>query len=454
MIQKKEINHQKLFSLIVAIFIGLLIFDFYLFTAIGISCWIYSILLFIKKINNKIPVIELMLILCGYQWIFASYMSYQLNDMAYKMSVDEQTYMFNTVSMYLALFIGSLFFQKDINLNKEELLKGINSLPGTNYLLIILSVGVLNLFTKNLLPSSLYFLNHIGYSFMYIAGIMALYSKKYFIVFYVVFGFLLFKVIRSSVFNEFITWSFFILMFISNRYSFSKKKIILILLLAIFSLSVLQAIKPVYRDIISNKKVDNKVSLFVELLSTKMLSNILMNEEVKENDDLEELNSRANQGWVYALIYKHVPKKEPYARGETILEAIGDSFLPRFFFPNKKNTFNSEIFTRFTGRPLLDTTAMGLGIPGEAYANFGLGGAILFMFIYGFLIAKLTSYFNKQINVNWFYLFFAPIFFEMIIRGISNFSQVVNWQLKIIVVFLVFSRLTLKWSQSVVKLEN
>lgn len=50
-------------------------------------------------------------------------------------------------------------------------------------------------------------------------------------------------------------------------------------------------------------------------------------------DSLDYSVTRFNQGWIIYCVLQRVPHNEPFARGETIFQALEASFLPEFWRP-------------------------------------------------------------------------------------------------------------------------
>ncbi len=109
---------------------------------------------------------------------------------------------------------------------------------------------------------------------------------------------------------------------------------------------------------------------------------------------------RFNQGWIISRVMVHVPKVQPYARGQTLTDAAVFSIVPRFLFPDKSIGVSQEFFLIYTGVTLPHGTTMGLGIIGEMYANFGFGGGIAATFIYGVLLASVFCFLAGRALVN------------------------------------------------------
>jgi hypothetical protein len=83
---------------------------------------------------------------------------------------------------------------------------------------------------------------------------------------------------------------------------------------------------------------------------------------------------------------QYVPKKEPFANGETILLAIEASIVPRFLWKNKPELGGVENTCRFLGDCSKRDYSYNIGQVGEAYANFGPRYGVVFLFFYGLFI--------------------------------------------------------------------
>ncbi len=86
---------------------------------------------------------------------------------------------------------------------------------------------------------------------------------------------------------------------------------------------------------------------------------------------------RFNQGWIIDRVLNHVPAKEPYASGETVISAFEASLLPRVLAPNKQFAGGKVFMQRFADYTPAENTSMNVGFAGEMYANFGYWGGIV-----------------------------------------------------------------------------
>jgi len=149
--------------------------------------------------------------------------------------------------------------------------------------------------------------------------------------------------------------------------------------------------------------------------------------------------TRINQGWIIARIMSWTPRYEPFANGETIIEALQASFMPRFLFPDKVKAGGRTYFTRFTGKDISDNTSMGLSLLGESYANFGITGGAFFMFVIGFFYNYVIKFIYTIARKRPTMIFFLPLIFLQVVKAETDFSVIINHLFKAsIVVALVF----------------
>src|SRR5690606_38855561 len=149
---------------------------------------------------------------------------------------------------------------------------------------------------------------------------------------------------------------------------------------------LIQSVKYEFRNTIADGTLAGRTptELFFDLIKDRITR---LDEIFSDEAAMSVLNVRLNQGWIISAIIKNVPENEPFADGETILEAFRATLIPRFLDPEKKKAGGQENFTRFTGLMLHGTTSMGTSIIGEAYANFGTVGSWVFMFFWGMFLS-------------------------------------------------------------------
>ena len=122
---------------------------------------------------------------------------------------------------------------------------------------------------------------------------------------------------------------------------------------------------------------------------------------------LETAINRFNQGYYMAQTMAWTPSREPFARGETLYEDVKGALLPRLLAPDKHRAGGYENMARFAGVSGR-SYSMNIGIFGEAYANFGIGGGIVCLFGYSLLLATLMRLSIRHLDPPWWPFLFLP----------------------------------------------
>ena len=154
---------------------------------------------------------------------------------------------------------------------------------------------------------------------------------------------------------------------------------------------------------------------------------------------MENIAARLNQGWIIARIMNHMPKKLPFVRGETIETAFYAALLPRFLAPKKARAGGRANFERFTGTPLPETTSMDISLVGEGYANFGLFGGMIFIFLvsltYNWVVVKVVALSKTNPTL----ILWIPLLFFQVMKAETDFATVFNYLTKaVLVTYLAF----------------
>ena len=248
-------------------------------------------------------------------------------------------------------------------------------------------------------PPALAFLVYLLASFRFFAalGWMVTRTPGWPIRVAVVFALLLFEQTAAGVFYLAVHWGgYFVLV-----YAFMARwrwKLGVLVVAGLVLLGGLQQIKPAYRERIQATWYEPVDA--VRLFGSMVWDRVRGENQPDVQSDFGDTLVRFNQGWIISRIMAHVPREEPYARGQTIADAIMFSILPRFLFPDKASGVSHVIFTQYTGVVLGDNTNMGLGIIGEMYANFSFWGGIVATFLYGLLLGGVFCFFASRAQLN------------------------------------------------------
>lgn len=430
-------------TIVLVILISISSLPFY--SVLGISLFVFFSLKLFFEIGKTIEIRDLMIVIALIQWIIGPILKYATskNDLFYFMAVPEKEYM-NFVFPATLLFIIGLYFptfykktNSQTQLNKIHFL--LNKYPNID--LIIVTTGLLLSAMKDFVPESLKF-------FVYLAGLMR-YTGLFFLAInknrknkWLITGFVLLLLfadaMRYAMFHELILWLIFLFLFIAFLYRFDNKQKLMYLIPLIVFVILIQSVKFFFRQEIQTiTNTFDKTEVFSEMIQKELTGKGYLTTD----ENIYAAIDRINQGWIVARIMSHVPRFEPFAEGETIITGIRASLIPRFLDPNKPKAGGRTYFTRFTGKLISENTSMGLSPLGEAYANFGITGGIVFMFLlglfYNFYLFILLRLSDKYYSL----ILWIPLLFIQVIKAETDFVVVLNHLVKasIVVSIIIFS---------------
>lgn len=147
--------------------------------------------------------------------------------------------------------------------------------------------------------------------------------------------------------------------------------------------------------------------------------------------------ARINQGAITSRIMYWTPAFEPLARGETVIEAIRSAVLPRFLDPDKYVAGSYDLYPRFTGLTLINGTSIGLSIPGEMYANFGVFGGIVGVFVYGTLIGFVFRFFVQRSRRSALWWAWLPMITLSTVSAEQGLGETLNQVAKSLIIMIV-----------------
>jgi len=415
---------------------------------IGIASVLVIAFTFIKRLGKTLPILELMLLIAGLQWIIGPIIEYASPSMHWKyyMYVKESVYMGFVVPAYMVFSGITLFYSKKARLFNLQL----ESLKHySNYGIIILIIGIIFDLIGGVLPGALAFFGFVLSNFKFVGAIILFYSESSRLkkLFYYILIYLLGVSIYRALFHDFILWSTFFYMFWAVKHKPSVPTILVTILAGALFASTLQTIKAAYRTEIWNNNSDNKIELFVSLMIDGFLTEESDNPEL---DDGIDSNVRLNQGWIISAILDHIPTSREYFGGSTIKEAVFASLLPRILNPNKTTAGGKENFREFTGLNLTGAS-MGISIIGEAYGNFAKIGGIVFMGFWGFFLARVWIFLLKRVQYRPILIAFIPLMFLQVIKAETELVVVLNHLVKASIVVFLFlwgAKNVLKWKLS------
>jgi len=429
-------------------FIGLVIFafacfeffsDLYLFTSLGLALVIFIFVKFYFDMGKRVEIRDVIVLMATMQWILGPAMAYHLfpEHPLFYMAVDEKQYMNFIVPACYALVIG-LYLPLSSNrivgeIQFDKVREFVSDKPKLAYILI--GMGLFFNAIRKFMPGSLEFFFFLlgNMQFVGLFLLMLTPAAKFK---WILFGFVMFLLISNSVlqgmFHQLLLWLIFLFLIMALIFRFSFYTKTLFFLVGLILVTLIQSMKDDYREEtwykteLSNSKQNIFRDVFMKRVNNPSA--------IFEGEMMNNMNTRLNQGWIIARILNHVPENEPFAEGETVKKALTAAVLPRILNPNKVVAGGKVNFERFTGTYINKKTSMDLSIAGEAYANFGVSGGVLFLFLLGLfynlvLIRILKISLKHPVLILW-----IPLLFFQVIKAETDFSTVLNHLIKSAVV--------------------
>jgi hypothetical protein len=247
----------------------------------------------------------------------------------------------------------------------------------------------------------------------------------------------------DGVFHDMLLWLTYFLLILACRDRLRVRTLLVVGLCGLYGVAALSSIKLQYRRALEEMpsvSTSDRVEALGEAVGAQMLhpTRVFSDEEVRYGI------SRLNQGWIISRILTWVPTREPYAGGETIVNAIENAVTPRIFSPEKYRSGGYAYFARFTGVHM-DRASMNLGLSGEMYANFGRSGAIAAIFVWGALLGWLLVQLARAAQRSWLWWAWAPYVMLYTVQAETGIGEVVNQVSKSMLVMLVVITLVPAW---------
>jgi hypothetical protein len=393
--------------------------------SVGVS--LYFFFVFLDNLGKKIVIMDLAIIMgllsclvvpvVFYHWYTKE--NYLAHLWGKYMPVSSDTYFsfvlpaMVTMILGLHLPLGKL----KINSNPEIYIDNVKKYLATSPRLglILIAVGVSASFLDFLAPASLaqalYLITHLTY----VGVFYVIYSpsKQKRIIVPLVISLMFGQAIITSMFGDMINMfaCSVVLILLGKRISFRRK--LVIAAGGFFFIILIQSVKQEYRNKIFREHGGADPVYFASLISDKITDPTT----AFAPGPLFGIAVRLNQGWLVATTIDRVPRRYPFAYGETIWQSVAAAIMPRFLWPDKPESGGKLNLKRFWGYNIVGYS-MNIGPLGEAYGNFNVGGGIVYMFFYGlffnFLLTGIVKFAEKRPTIIlWLpFLFFYTITME------------------------------------------
>jgi hypothetical protein len=186
----------------------------------------------------------------------------------------------------------------------------------------------------------------------------------------------------QGLFHDFLLWGVYSAALLAYAKRLRPIMLVMMFVVGAFFIGVLNEAKLVYRNEIKLTPT-MPLSDRLVILGREFAAQAQQPSATFTGDALGHFVTRLNQGWIIARTILWVPASEPYANGETIMNAFRAALIPRVLDPGKYEAGGAVYFQRFTGFTLYNDTSMNLSVAGEMYVNFGLTGGLLGVFLFG-----------------------------------------------------------------------
>jgi hypothetical protein len=375
---------------------------------------------FERRIDHGLPLMQMAALMGVMQWTLGPLLAFQtsLLDGRYSMYVDDATYFSYALPGTAAYVFGLLAVGSTVR--QREILRFVRRDHFMAMGWTLCGIALAARVAAPSVPGGLAFAVHLLSQVGYVGTIYFLLSRESSRWFWVVLSLIpLFKTTsESAMFHNLILWMSLIFCYwygMRKREPLPKTGFLLGVCLVIFTI---QAIKQDYR-----KKIWSGEEASLILQAVEFWTN---DEPVTRDEIVANVITRLNQGWIISSVLKHVPDKEPHARGETIKAAVSGAFLPRVLAGDKAKAGGQINFRRFTGLGLADETSMAISPLGEAYANFGRVGGITLMLGFGLAFSSFYAFCLRHSVTHPTFLFWIPLIFYQAIKAETEFVTVLN----------------------------
>ena len=386
----------------------------------------------VKRLDQGVPLTQLTSLLAVLQWLIGPVLNYGSDYQfgRYSMYVPEEQYF--AFALPATAFYVAIMLSVGASVKQRQLLQFVDRRNFFTIGIVLNIVAFAAALASSRVGGSLGFLCHLVSQTRYVGALYFLFSKhpqrlpaaalscvQLFT-----------SSLAIGMFHDLILWMtlIFCYWFAQRKWILSTK--LLTILAAVVVLFLIQSVKQDYRKLLARGEKPSLVSMMVTYATP--------DGRAWEDSVLSLTITRLNQGWIISAIMKNVPENEPFAEGETVKEAILSSVAPRVLWADKKSAGGRENFRRFTGLQIGDQTAMSISPLGEAYANFGVEGGVIFMGVFGAVFG--LSYFAalKYTLRHPTFIFWIPLIFYQAIKAETELVVVMNQLTKGAVVAVTF----------------
>lgn len=397
--------------------------------AASVGLCVYSLLWYVNALGSEIAIVPVIAVIATWQWLLGPFLAYhgEVSSFKYFMYVEEESY-YSFVLPGLLAFLGVLQWISP-RIELDEYLRYLRATVRIKNSTIYLIVGggiVAGLVSAG--PDALKFILYLAsqVSFVGLLYMLAYRMEGRWVALLLSFGMLVYDSAQVGLFHNVLLWSALIFSYICHEFRLSRLAKLSIIIAGLVVVMQLQGAKSNYRELITSDPGRAGVMTLVETMV-----------ETPLELSYDSGNVRLNQGWIISAVMAHVPSVVPHQQGQTIYEALLESFQFRII-GEKRAVEVSEAFRTYTGLPVASNTSFGISVVGEAWVNFGYFG-ILFMGCFGAMygyVMRGVAIMGRRYPT---YVLWTPLLFLQAIKMETEFVVVLNHVIKAgIFVFMLY----------------
>lgn len=421
----------QLLILIIGFFYGLVQFNE---VYVGLSFSIFFLLLYriLFKSNESFVFREWALTLYSINYLISPAVTYSLQEeqLFYGMKLSIDAY-FNLAFYGFILFALGMFVIRtrifQIDNNKITNLALVNK----EFLIRVSILGIILRFIIPFLPGELGFFVYL-FALIRFVGAFALMAVSRRLWYYsaIVLLIELFAAFIQGMYHDAIMW----VIFFGLYYLYTVKPSIQIKLIGvsstIFLIFFIQAIKFAYRERVWQEGQEASISTVVEIGGQQTNS-----EGLFSTANLLSTLNRGNQAWIFASTVDNMDRNKNFQQFTNVNKYFEAALLPRFLAPNKLSSGDKEIFNKFSGHVINESTSMGLGVFADGYIAFGTWGVYIFGFVLGLIFSLTFKIVERWTKVSPFYVLLLLPLLNYAVRPDCELQTTINHLFKGILVF-------------------
>lgn len=365
--------------------------------AVGLSVHALSVL--ISHLGHRLLIIEIINAVACVEVLLVPVLFYAISPES--MPVDSDVYFGYTLPATVALMLGLTYASERTAKDHSTYFTDVRAyLTGRSAVgLWMIAIGAGSVGVLNVAPTALKNIAGLFVSLLYTGVLYTLFSdsKHKITAVTVAFVALCYQSVQTGMFAESVSWlALFLVFWLAGRPQAIRPLPVsavwkcIVIGGGLATVILVQSIKLEYRANTWGARTDERTGN-AQLMLTLLADRLQRPDALLDPVFLFTLTARFNQGYFIGHTLSFVPTREPYANGE-VLSYLVAPLIPRFVWPDKPVTGGRDNIRRFTSIRLTQNTSVDISPMGEAYANFGRLGGIVYMLLYGLLFGGVLSW--------------------------------------------------------------